>query len=175
MADNTASRHRIDGPLLNAFSIYLVTLKQTLAELESLGNEKVRAMHKKNGADEDMYGAKNHPGKEALRLAWMHDADPWAARAAWNLTAEHIGKGAEGVDLPALLERIESELANAPAPTQWTMHNCLAGIGIHFPEYRQRALAIGERLGVYRDYPVSKGCTSPFAPVWIAEMVMRKA
>ncbi|MDZ4745643.1 MAG: hypothetical protein SGJ05_06535 [bacterium] len=77
--------------------------------------------------------------------------------------------------MPALLERIESELANAPAPTQWTMNNCLAGIGIHFPEYRQRALAIGEQLGVYSDYPVSKGCTSPFAPVWIAEMVMRKA
>ena len=53
-----------------------------------------------------------------------------------------------------------------PVP-QWTMNNTLAEIGIHFPDHRERALAIGEMLGVYRDYPVSKGCTSPFAPIWI--------
>ena len=35
------------------------------------------------------------------------------------------------------------------------------------------AVAIGEELGVYRDYPVSKGCTSPYAPIWIGEMVRR--
>ena len=39
---------------------------------------------------------------------------------------------------------------------------------------RERALAIGEALGIYRDYPVSKGCTSPFAPIWINEMVSRR-
>jgi len=50
----------------------------------------------------------------------------------------------------------------------------LAGIGIHFPALRDRALAIGERLGLYRDDPVSKGCTSPFARIWIAEMVRRQ-
>ncbi len=35
-------------------------------------------------------------------------------------------------------------------------------------------LAIGETLGIYRDYPVSKGCTSPFAPIWINAMVSRQ-
>ncbi len=35
-------------------------------------------------------------------------------------------------------------------------------------------IAIGEMLGIYRDYPVSKGCTSPFAPIWIGEMVRRQ-
>jgi hypothetical protein len=54
------------------------------------------------------------------------------------------------------------------------MNFCLAGIGIHFPGLRNRAIAIGERLGIYRDYPVSKGCTSPFAPIWINEMVRRQ-
>ena len=48
------------------------------------------------------------------------------------------------------------------------MDFCLAGIGIHVPVLRERVVAIGERLGVYPDYPVSKGCTTPFAPVWIA-------
>jgi 3-methyladenine DNA glycosylase AlkD len=54
------------------------------------------------------------------------------------------------------------------------MNNCLAVIGIHFPEHRERAIAIGERLEVFRDYPIPKGCTSPFAPIWIAEMVNRQ-
>ena len=119
------------------------------------------------------YVVKEHPEKEALRQVWMEDDDPWAARAGWSLTAGRVARSPEGLDLPALLDRIEAELAGAAAPAQWTMNTCLATIGIHFPEHRKRALAIGEKLGVYRDYPVSKGCTSPFAPIWIHEMVRR--
>ncbi|MBT3152143.1 DNA alkylation repair protein [Streptomyces sp. CHD11] len=37
-----------------------------------------------------------------------------------------------------------------------------------------RAIGIGERLEVLKDYPTSPGCTSPFAPVWISEMVGRR-
>ena len=55
------------------------------------------------------------------------------------------------------------------------MNNTLAAIGIHVPALRARAIAIGEKLGLYRDYPVSKGCTSPFAPIWINAMVARQA
>lgn len=120
------------------------------------------------------YVVRNHPDKEALRQSWMEDDHPWAARAGWNLTAERIGKKPEGLDLVALLDRIESEMATAAPEVQWTMNGCLAGIGIHFPALRERAVAIGERLGIYRDYPVSKGCTSPFAPIWIAEIVRRQ-
>ena len=123
------------------------------------------------------YVVKEHPEKELLRQKWMSVKaanDSWAARAGWSLTSERIDKSSEGLDLPALLDRIEVEMPGAPPETQWTMNNCLAGIGIHFPEHRTRAVAIGERLGILRDYPVSKGCTSPFAPIWIAEMVRRK-
>jgi 3-methyladenine DNA glycosylase AlkD len=120
------------------------------------------------------YVVKNHPDKESLRRSWMEEEDPWAARAGWSLTSERIGKSPDGLDLPALLDRIEAEMGSAAPEVQWTMNFCLAGIGIHFPEHRQRALAIGERLGIYRDYPVSKGCTSPFAPIWINEMVRRQ-
>jgi len=120
------------------------------------------------------YVVKNHPDKEALRQVWMAADDPWAARAGWSLTSERIAKSPEGLNLPALLERIESEMGCAAPEVQWTMNFCLAGIGIHFPKYRKRAIAIGETLGLYRDYPVSKGCTSPFAPIWINEIVSRK-
>jgi 3-methyladenine DNA glycosylase AlkD len=65
-------------------------------------------------------------------------------------------------------------MGNAAPEVQWTMNTALAEIGIHHPKHRKRTLAIGEALGVYRDYPVSKGCTSPFAPIWINEMVSRQ-
>ncbi|MCW5942380.1 MAG: DNA alkylation repair protein [Fimbriimonadaceae bacterium] len=120
------------------------------------------------------YVVKLHPEKEALRQAWMTSDDPGCARAAWSLTAEKIAKGADGLDLAALLDRLEAEMADAHLLPQWTMNYALALIGIHHPPYRERALAIGEKLGVYRDYPVSKGCTSPFAPIWIGEMVRRQ-
>ena len=221
-----------------------VTLEDTLAQLESLGNEKVRAQNSKSGAGDNQFGVKlgdirklaekikqnhplaialwdtgnadaqflatlliepkklsaeelncmvrsiafvrvadwlipyvisKHPEKEALREAWMSSGDRWEARAGWALTASRVAKDREGLDLPALLDRIESEMADAEPEVQWTMNNTLAAIGIHVPELRERAITIGEKLGIYRDYPVSKGCTSPFAPIWINEIVRRRS
>jgi len=120
------------------------------------------------------YVVKQHADKETLRKKWMTSDDRWAARAGWQLTAGRVAKSPEGLDLAALLDRIEKEMAAAAPEVQWTMNGCLAEIGIHFPQHRKRAIAIGEKLGIYRDYPCSKGCTSPFAPIWINEMVRRR-
>lgn len=120
------------------------------------------------------YVIKEHPHREELRREWMNDTDKRTARAGWRLTAGRVAKQPDGLDVPALLNRIDAEMGSAAPEIQWTMNMCLAEIGIHFPKLRPRALAIGERLGIYRDYPVSKGCTSPFAPIWINEMVRRK-
>jgi len=220
-----------------------MTLKQAMAELEALGNEKMRTQNVRHGSGENQFGVrrgdvrklakkiksdhklalslwetgnvdarflailimkpkslssqemdtmvrslsfvevadwlisyvlKHHPDKEALREEWMTTDDPMAARAGWSLTAGRVARSPDGLDLPALLDRIESEMGSAAPEVQWTMNTCLAETGIHHPDHRKRALAIGESLGVYRDYPVSKGCTSPFAPSWINEMVSRQ-
>lgn len=120
------------------------------------------------------YVVKQHPDMETLRQQWMASDDHWASRVGWSLTAGRVGKNPDGLDLAALLDRIEAEMASADPVVQWTMNNTLAEIGIHLPKHRKRAMAIGENLGVFRDYPVSKGCTSPFAPIWIAAMVSRQ-
>ncbi|MGD9644795.1 MAG: DNA alkylation repair protein [Pirellulales bacterium] len=121
------------------------------------------------------YVVAEHPEKEALREKWMLAKDRWAARAGWNLTASRVNKGkAAGLDLPALLDRIEREMPKAKPEVQWTMNNTLGAIGIHHPKLRRRAIAIGEKIGLYRDWPVSKGCTPPYVPVWVAEMVKRQ-
>ncbi|KAF2330302.1 DNA alkylation repair protein [Flavobacterium daemonense] len=220
-----------------------MTAKEILAQLKSLGDEKVFAQNKKRGASENQFGVKmgdirtlakkikiNHElalelwdtenadarflailiidpkklsneqiakmvssekfvhiadwfysyiikdyaDRETLRQAWMHTSDVMHGRAAWSLTSGCVARNPEILDLPALLDRIENEMPTAAPEVQWTMNSTLAQIGIKFPEYRERALAIGEKLGIYRDYPTSKGCTSPFAPIWINEMVRRQ-
>ena len=159
-----------------------MTVKEILAQLEALGDEKVRAHNTKNGAGKNQFGVrmgdirnlakkiktnhelaidlwktknidaqflaillmkpdelsademdrlvrsvnfayvadwlnsyvvKNHPDKEVLRQKWMADDDKWAARAGWSLTSERIGKSPKGLDLPAMLDRIESEMPDA--------------------------------------------------------------
>ena len=235
----------MDEPLADDYGtskIGAMTLKETLAQLKALGNEKVRAQNAKGGAGKNQYGVNlgdirvlakkiktnhalalslwdtgnvdaqflaallmqpksltvedmnrivrsisfvrvadwlisyvivQHPDHEKLRESWMTSDDRWEARAGWQLTAVRVAKSPKGLDLPALLERIESEMADAVPEAQWTMNYTLANIGIHAPKLRKRAIAIGEKLGVYRDFPVSKGCTSPFAPIWIDHMVKR--
>jgi 3-methyladenine DNA glycosylase AlkD len=120
------------------------------------------------------YVVAQHPAQDALREKWMQDKDRWAARAGWNLTASRVNKAVGGLDVAALLDRIEKELPNASPEVQWTMNNTLAAIGIQHPAHRKRAIAIGEKIGLYRDWPVSKGCTPPYVPVWIEALVKRK-
>ncbi len=120
------------------------------------------------------YVAKKNPHSEELRLAWLADPDPVVASAGWALTSERVAKAPEGLDLAGLLGTIEAEMKAAPARLQWAMNTCLARIGIGHPGHRARAVDIGERLEVLKDYPTPPNCTSPFAPVWITEMVRRQ-
>ncbi|MEV5630709.1 DNA alkylation repair protein [Micromonospora tulbaghiae] len=120
------------------------------------------------------YVVKKSPHAEPLRLAWSADPDPVVASAGWALTTERVARNPDGLDLAGLLDVVEAEMADAPERLQWAMNHCLAQIGIEHAAYRERAIGIGERLGVLKDYPTPPGCTSPYAPVWINEMVRRQ-
>lgn len=121
------------------------------------------------------YIVKKSPHMEELRLAWFDDPDPVVAASGWSLTGERIVKKPEGLDLPGLLDIIEAQMKDAPDRLQWAMNSALAQIGIENADLRDRALDIGERLGVLKDYPTPPNCTSPFAPIWINEIVSRQA
>ncbi|UKT64835.1 DNA alkylation repair protein [Pedobacter mucosus] len=220
-----------------------MNLTETLSQLESLGIEKVRQMHIKNGARENLFGVKmgdiravakktkidhtlglelwktenidarllailiikpkelsaeqieqmvssekfywvadwfynyvvkEYPNKDQFREKWINSDDVMLARAGWSLTSGKVARDSDNLDLEAILSRIESEMANAAPEVQWTMNSTLAQVGINHEKFRRSAIAIGEKLGIYRNYPVSKGCTSPFAPIWINEMVVRQ-
>lgn len=120
------------------------------------------------------YIAKKSPLASELRDAWFADSDDHVRAAGWALTTDRVVKKPAGLDLEALLDQIEAEMASASGTLQWNMNETLATIGIYHPHVRGRALEIGERLEVLKDYPTPPNCTSPFAPTWINEIVRRR-
>lgn len=114
------------------------------------------------------YVVKKSSHAEELRLAWLTSRVP-AGRSppnAWRRSpTASTSRGCSTV--------IEAEMKDAPDRPQWAMNHCLAQIGIEHAGHRARAMAIGERLEVLKDCPTAPDCTSPFAPVWIPEMVRR--
>ncbi|WP_177221414.1 DNA alkylation repair protein [Lentzea xinjiangensis] len=120
------------------------------------------------------YVVKKSAHAEDLRRAWFADPDPVVASAGWALTTDRVAKKPDGLDLSGLLDVVEREMKDADDRLQWAMNHCLAQIGIDHPAHRARAIEIGERLEVLKDYPTPPNCTSPFAPVWITEVVSRR-
>ena len=137
-------------------------------------DEMVRTVNFNQVADWlNAYIVKKHPERESMREEWLADSDPWAARAGWSLTWNRIPKESDGLDLGDLLDRLDSEMGEAAPEAQWTMNFALIDIGVHHKKHRKRAIQIGKTHGLYDDYPVSKGCVSPFAPIAIEEMARR--
>ncbi|MBS1711140.1 MAG: DNA alkylation repair protein [Armatimonadetes bacterium] len=174
-SDHTLALQLWDSGNLDARLLGLLVMTPKQISAEQL-DEMVKDAGNDQTADWLMTNiVKNHPAAEGFREQWMADPNPYARRAGWSLTTRGVAKLTDPGALTALLDRIEREAPTAPAPAQWTMNYCLAEIGITSPEHRDRAIALGEQLGMFRDYPVSKGCVSPYAPIWIAEMVRRKS
>lgn len=62
-----------------------------------------------------------------------------------------------------LIKIIEANLVIVNPLVQWAMNRCLCEIGITHDAYTEQCLEIGERLAVYKEMKVSKGCTSAYA------------
>jgi 3-methyladenine DNA glycosylase AlkD len=141
-----------------------MTKEEVLSQLEALYDEK---RHRQNVI-------KNHELKYEVREKWMASENHMVQRAGWNLTSMKVSRKAEDLDYDGLLDRLEKEMPEANELAQWTMNFALANIGIHHEKHRERALQLGEKMGIYSEYPTAKGCTSPYAPIWINEMVSRQ-
>ncbi|MFM7320792.1 MAG: DNA alkylation repair protein [Armatimonadota bacterium] len=160
--------------VLDAMLVAVLIVKPAELSAEDVGDMVSRANYNWLADWVNTHVVKVHAAKERFRTEWIDHTDPWRRRAAWSLTVERLSKDPGALDPSALLEKIDHELSDAPEAARWTMNYCLAEIGIRHAELRDRAIAIGERHGAYRDYPTSKGCTSPYAPTWIAAMVARE-
>jgi len=73
-----------------------------------------------------------------------------------------------------LLSSIETRMESEKPEVQWAMNFTAAQIGIHQPEYRSRCIALGKKIGLYRDEVVSKGCTPNYLPEYISVEVAKR-
>lgn len=119
------------------------------------------------------YLLKGHSCCTALCPKWIEDPGLFMQRLGWGLLARMVGKDEALADPVALMTRIEAEMGSQPEVVQWTMNYCLVEVGIQYPQHRDQVISIAEKIGAFRNYPVSKGCVSPFAPIWIDYMVKR--
>jgi 3-methyladenine DNA glycosylase AlkD len=116
------------------------------------------------------YVVKLSPHKVALGDRWRDSGHEMSIRAGWYILAEQVDKS-DDVPCEQILDRIENEIKGASFRIQEAMNYCLVVIGFRQIHMRARAIGIAEATGVFRDYPVPKGCTSPFAPIWIDYLV----
>ena len=100
---------------------------------------------------------------------WRDDASTLRQRVFWSVQARSVRAENHALN-EQLLQHIERELPAASEKVQWNMNWCAAQIGITDERLRGRCIALG-KLGLYQDFPVSKGCTSPYLPIWIGSVV----
>ncbi|NQP33538.1 DNA alkylation repair protein [Streptococcus suis] len=96
-------------------------------------------------------------------------------RLGWFLRAKYFaGKTATNQAIEETLDLIRQHLQTADPLIQWTMNQCLVEIAVAYPDYLEQGLAIGQKLAVYADMKVPKGCTSAYAPDWIEALLRKK-
>jgi 3-methyladenine DNA glycosylase AlkD len=105
---------------------------------------------------------------------WRLDPSLIKQRVYWSVQARSVRPANEELN-EELLSFIEVGLGTAPEKVQWNMNWCAAQIGIADERLRSRCIALGEKRRLYEDYPTPKGCTSPYLPYWIRDVVAKQA
>lgn len=95
------------------------------------------------------------PSPTLRRLFWYHQA-----RLRWTGQAPP-GNSAD------LINSLERDMARAEPEVQWAMNFCACQIALHEERFRARCLALGEKLGLYKNERVPKNCTPSYLPEFV--------
>ena len=110
--------------------------------------------------------------KEALK--WISERSSIKRRIFWSVRARSVRTEDHELN-QELLGFLEQNMALEEEMVQENMNWCAAQIGIADEKLHSRCVRLRENLGLYKDYPVSKGCTSPYLPIWIESIVGKKS
>lgn len=111
----------------------------------------------------------------ALLESWENELSPILRRLFWYYQARLRWTGKTPHDNTVeLLNSLETDMANAEPEVQWAMNFTAAQIGIFDLEFRSRCIELGERLGLYKDDPVSPGCAPDYLPEFIRFEVAKR-
>lgn len=110
----------------------------------------------------------------ALMESWEHSASSLQRRTFWYYQGRLRWVGqTPPPNSKELLSAIEERMASEKPEVQWAMNFTAAQIGIFQPELRARCIALGERIGLYKDEIVPRGCAPSYLPALIATQVAK--
>lgn len=110
-----------------------------------------------------------------LLKSWEHSPSPIQRRLFWYYQARLRWTGQTPPDNTGhLLSSIEERMETEEPEVQWAMNFTAAWIGIFDPDFRAQCIALGERLGLYKDEVVARGCTPNYLPDFITTEVNKR-
>lgn len=163
-----------DLPILETRLMAVMLLepkKLTIQDLDDLLN-KTRSISLVDELTLDVFESFTNP--QGLFEAWKDHPDLIRQRAAWNceIVLIHRKKLTEK-EAEDRLTAIEASLIQAPEVVKYAMNRAMVEIALNYETLTQRILANSAKMGVYKEVMVAKGCTSPYAPDWIAAVQRR--
>lgn len=110
----------------------------------------------------------------ALMESWENSPSALQRRIFWYYQGRLRWVGqTPPANTDTLINAIEKGLKTEKPEVQWAMNFTAAQIGIFQPEHRSRCIALGERVGLYKDDVVPRGCTPNYLPELIAIQVAK--
>lgn len=110
-----------------------------------------------------------------LMINWQNHSSSLLRRLFWYYQGRLRWMGSlKSTNSDALLKIVEEKLANETPEVQWAMNFTTAQIGIFDEALRERCMAIGEKIGLYKDEIVHKNCTPNYLPNYIKTEVLKK-
>lgn len=121
----------------------------------------------------------NHLTKDKKRIAilesWENSDSPLQRRAFWYYQARLRWRGQTPPNnTEQLLSTIENNIMNEEQEVQWAMNFTAGWIGVYEEKYRERCMKLGEKIGLYKDEKVAKGCTPNYLPEFITMEVNKR-
>jgi 3-methyladenine DNA glycosylase AlkD len=118
---------------------------------------------------------KSAAGKRMV-ASWEHSPVALQRRTFWYQEARLRWTGKTGhANTEALLNALEARMADEEPVVQWTMNFVAGWVGVFEPQHRDRCVALGERLGLYQDEVVPRGCAPSYLPEFIRVEVAKRA
>ncbi len=111
----------------------------------------------------------------ALMELWENSPSALQRRTFWYYNARLRWTGQTPPDNNAdLLSAIEAKISQEEPEVQWAMNFTAGWIGVYDQKNRARCIQLGEKMGLYKDEMVSKGCTPNYLPEFIAIEVNKR-
>lgn len=105
----------------------------------------------------------------ALLESWEQASHPVLRRLFWYHQGRLRWTGQTPPDNTVeLLNSLETNLETEQPEVQWAMNFTAGWIGVFDAQYRDRCIALGERVGLYKGMPVARNCTPDYLPEFIS-------